>query len=628
MSKERTSSLRHQTLALWVAAAWAAPSWAGSFDLDNGWTGSWSSSLSLGSSWRASDRDSRLYGQANGALVGLTDGSGANTIDEGNLNYGKGDRYTTLLKLFSEVELKKGDFGFLLRGKAWYDEALSRGKVKFGNQNNGYNGYSLSASPDGAPGSLGSPQALSDDGFEKLNKFKGIYLLDAYAYDTFDVAGLPMQVRLGNQVVNWGESLFIQGLNQINPIDVPSFRKPGAQLKEVFLPVPILHASQSLGQNGSIEGFWQMQWKNTPVEASCGNYWSVAGGNIGASPGKCNNAVTLVNSNPYGAAVNAYVPTREGREPKNAGEFGAAYRFSSEALDTEFGFYGMQIHSRTPIVSIQFEQNGTASPFSALWEYPEKMKIMGISASTNLFGWSMGSELSHTRGVPVQVDGNDLLLSGLAAGGAIPGLAAGTPFGPNGTRAAAAKAGDGYVAGYTRANKTQLQLNTVKAGNGILGAGQYLFIGEVAYQTNNLPDYKKDPNALRYNRAFIFGAGSSAAYGGAPCGPGTVAGSEGCANDGYVTKNAWGYRLKGELTYNDVLPGITLQPSLYWAHDVKGYSLDSQFLEGRKTVAVATRFSYAKQYNLELGAVRYNRNAKYDPLRDRGSYYMNAGMTF
>jgi len=630
MSKTDHPQLRRQTLALLVAAAWATPGWAGTFELGDGWAGSWSSSVSLGSSWRASDRDSRLYGQGNGPLIGLTNGSGANTIDEGNLNYAKGDRYTTLFKLFSEVEIKKGDMGVLLRGKGWYDEALKNGKVHFGNQNNGYNGYSLSPPPaaGGAPGTLGSEQALSDDGFETLNKFSGLYLLDAYAYNTFDVAGLPMQVRLGNQVVNWGESLFIQGLNQINPIDVPSFRKPGAQLKEVFLPVPILHASQSLGQYGSVEAFWQMQWKNTPIEASCGNYWSVAGGNIGVDPGKCNNAVTLVNSNPYGATVGAYVPTKTGREAKDAGEFGAAYRFSSEALDTEFGLYGMQIHSRMPIVSIQFEANGTASPFSAFWEYPEKMKIVGVSASTNLFGWSMGAELSFTKDVPVQVDGNDLLLSGLAAGGAIPGIPAGTPFGPNGARAAAAFASDGYVAGYTRANKTQVQLNTVKAGNGILGAGQYIFIAEAAVQTNNLPDYKKDPTALRYNRPFIFGAGSSAAYGGAPCGPGTVAGSEGCANDGYVSKTAWGYRLKGELTYNDLIPGVSVQPSLYWAHDVKGYSLDSQFSEGRKTLALATRFSYAKQYNLEVGAVRYNPNAKYNPLRDRSSYYMNAGMTF
>jgi hypothetical protein len=254
-----------------------------------------------------------------------------------------------------------------------------------------------------------------------------------------------------------------------------------------------------------------------------------------------------------------------------------------------------------------------------------------VSASTNLWGWSFGAEISHTRGVPAQIDGNDLLVSGLAAGGALAGngIPAGTPFTPNGTRAAAAYAADGYVAGYTRANKTQLQLNTVKAGNGILGAGQYLFIGEIAYQTNNLPDYKKDSTALRYNRPFIFGSGSHPTYGGDTCASGfNVAGSAGCANDGYVSKNAWGYRLKGELTYNDLIPGITVQPSIYWSHDVSGYSVDSQFSEGRKSITLASRFSYAKKYTLDAGLVRYARSAAYDPLRDRDSVYVNFGATF
>lgn len=627
MSPSTRNPASPKVLAAVLAAAWASTGWAGNFELGDGWSGSWSSTMSLGSSWRADKRDPRLYSQANGALIGLTDGRGPNTIDVGNLNYDRGDRYTTLFKLFGEVEVKKGDLGFLVRAKAWYDDALENGKVRLGNQTNGYNNYVFS--PSG--GAIGAERPLSDDGFERLNRFKGVYLLDAYVYNTFDVAGLPLQVRAGNQVVNWGESLFVQGVNQINPIDVPSFRKPGAQLKEVFLPVPILHANQSLGKYGSVEGFWQAKWQNTPIEAGCGNYWMVAP-NISANPGACNIGVALAGSDPFALAANAYVPLVKGREAKDAGQFGAAYRFNSDTLDTEFGFYAMQLHSRIPIISIKFENNGTFSPFSAFWEYPEKMKIVGVSAATNIMGWSVAAEASHTRDVPAQIDGNDILLSGLAAGGALAGngIPAGTPFGPNGARAAAAYAGDGLVHGYTRATKTQLQLNTVKAGNRILGANQYIFIGEVAYQTNNLPDYKKDPNALRYNRPFVFGVGSHPYYGGDTCNPAAplnVPGVEGCANDGYVSKHAWGYRLRLDLTYNDLIPGIAVQPSIFWAHDVKGYSIDSQFSEARKTLALSTKFSYAKKYSLEVGAVGYS-DAKFDPLRDRGFVFVNGAYTF
>jgi len=87
-----------------AAVAMAFSSGASALDFQVGdWKGNWSSSLSLGTSWRAKDPDPTLYGQANGALVGKTNGSGNNTIDVGNLNYGEGDTFTTQLKFITEA---------------------------------------------------------------------------------------------------------------------------------------------------------------------------------------------------------------------------------------------------------------------------------------------------------------------------------------------------------------------------------------------------------------------------------------------------------------------------------------------------------------------------------------------
>ncbi len=70
---------------------------------------------------------------------------------------------------------------------------------------------------------------LSDDGMSNLNSFKGIALLDAYLYYSFDAGSVPIDLRLGRQVVSWGESTFIQnGINAINPVDVTALRRPGA----------------------------------------------------------------------------------------------------------------------------------------------------------------------------------------------------------------------------------------------------------------------------------------------------------------------------------------------------------------------------------------------------------------
>ena len=285
----------------------------------------------------------------------------------------------------------------------------------------------------------------------------------------------------------------------------------------------------------------------------------------------------------------------------------------------------MKIHARVPVVSVKFGST-TLSPISAFWEYPEDMKIYGISAATNLLGWSVGSELSYTRDAPAQVDGNDLLFSGLAAGGAVvPGVS--IPLGPYGPTAVAAAAGSGYLPGYTRTNKTQFQLNTVKVGNRILGADQYVFIAEAGFQWNNLPDYRSNPDAIRYNRAFIFGPGSSPSYGGSTCGTLNIS-TEGCINDGYASRFAWGYRLKLDLTYNDVFAGVSVIPNVFWSHDVKGWSIDNQFVQERQALGLGVRFSYAKKYTLDLNATKYNRDASYDPLRDRDFYSAVATVSF
>ncbi|KAB0622715.1 DUF1302 domain-containing protein [Castellaniella defragrans] len=602
---------RVSILALCLAGAFGAagPGGAQATDFQLGdWQGNWSSSISLETSVRARGQDSALYGQGNGAARGRADGTGNNTIDEGNLNYDKGDVISSRLKLISEVELKKGTMGAFLRGRAWYDYGQKNLDVHLGNQANGYR-------PN---------RPLSDDGFERLNRFSGVDLLDAYVYDTFTLAGQPLQVRAGNQVINWGESLFIQGINQINPIDLTSARMPGSQVKEILLPVPLVSVNQGLGNLGSVEMFYQLQWKNTAIDSACGNYWAVAGGSVGLYPNSCGNAVSVAGSSADGYRSGAYVGTLDGDKPSNTGQFGVAFRTYAEPIDSEIGVYAMKIHARTPAVSMHYgdySASGSLIPFAVQWEYPEDIKIYGLSLATNVMGVSVGAELSHSRGVPVQIDANDLFLGAMGATGVIaPGMA--IPFGPYGNGAMAARNSDGYLQGYTRANKTQFQLNGIKVGNGILAADQYLLIGEVGFQWNDL-----DTDALRYGRPFIFGPGPDASYG-VPCSAINIS-KEGCKNKGYMTNFAWGYRLKAELTYNNVLnSGITVQPSIFWSHDVQGWSIDSQFAEGRQALGLGARFTYNKNYSLSLNAIRFNRNADYDAQRDRDFYSATLSMNF
>ena len=113
--------------------------------------------------------------------------------------------------------------------------------------------------PVSAPGQNLWPKGkLSDRGFEAEQQFENVLLLDAYVYGSFAVGNTDLQLRVGNQVINWGESIFIQGVNQVNPIDVPAARRAGAELKEILLPVWAVYANWGF-DFGSLEAFYQLQ---------------------------------------------------------------------------------------------------------------------------------------------------------------------------------------------------------------------------------------------------------------------------------------------------------------------------------------------------------------------------------
>ena len=102
----------------------------------------------------------------------------------------------------------------------------------------------------------------------------------------------------------------------------------------------------------------------------------------------------------------------------------------------------------------------------------------------------------------------------------------------------------------------------------------------------------------------------------------------GCRNDGYVTDVAWGYRLRVSVDYNNVMnSGVTVTPSVFWAHDVEGVSMDPTFIEDRMTLGLGVKFNYNKKYVLDLNYVSYD-NDNFDPLFDRDYYSAAVSVTF
>ena len=82
------------------------------------------------------------------------------------------------------------------------------------------------------------------------------------------------EIRVGRQVLNWGESTFIQGgLSVINSVDVSALRVPGAELREAFRPLGMVWTSFDLSQNFSVEAFYEYEWEPIVIDPP-GTYFS------------------------------------------------------------------------------------------------------------------------------------------------------------------------------------------------------------------------------------------------------------------------------------------------------------------------------------------------------------------
>ena len=529
--------------------------------------GSFTSQLSIGASWRTEDPNPALISPGNQA--GATGQS--SVTDDGNLNFEKGETYSKIFKGIHDLELRYENYGAFVRGKYWYDFELENEGKRHGH----------------GPNSYAAGENLDDSGFSDFAKFSGAEFLDAFVYGSFELGEMPLDLRLGSQVVSWGESTFIQnGVNSINPIDVSAFRRPGAEVKEGLLPVNMLFGNLGVTDNLSVEGFYQLDWKPFEIDG-CGTYFSSAdivakGCNVG----------TLSTAIPDSAQIGtpASLPRFDDRNPDDGGQYGLALRYISEELnDTEFGFYFQNQHSRIPIIAPIKGSNGLLGGYFI--DYPEDIKQYGVSFNTNVGSWSVSGEYSYRPDQPVQINTVDILRGGLG----VP-----TPYSSTFNAAA-----PGRVAGHDTLGVSQAQVTVIKFLDQTAGASRVTLIGEAGVNyVHDLPD------------------SSERAYGRSPVFGGVENGS-----DGYVTKSSWGYRGRAVFDYPDALYGVNLKPTIAWSHDVKGYSPNSNFSEGRKALGLSLNADYLSKYNGGLSYTRFF-GGDFNTQKDRDFISLNFGMSF
>ncbi|MBV8665810.1 MAG: DUF1302 domain-containing protein [Burkholderiaceae bacterium] len=345
-----------------MSMAYAPQAAAENFTLDNGDQVQWSAGISLGDAWHTTNPDPALYSRLynNGGRFG----TGGDGNQNGELNFGKGDSISAPLTINGEVQLKHDNLGFVLGARAWYDETLEHNPVPVGSANNGYVANTK----------------LSDRGFYSGTGFEGAALTNAYVFGNFEpVEGKPLTIKLGDQVVNWGESLFIPGINQFGAFNYQALVTPGTTIKDALLPIPQIDANWGLGDGLSLEGFYQLSWVKS-VLPGCGTFWSISDvyncGNsnavlFGDSTG-VNQYAQLTGQTPLNALMtgigmpnyhpNFSVPVLPDMKAKNSGQGGLSLHYYADSIETDFGFYAAAYNQRTPMLDVM--RQGSPDPQS------------------------------------------------------------------------------------------------------------------------------------------------------------------------------------------------------------------------------------------------------------------------
>ena len=573
--------------------------------------GSFDSQISIGSSWRVEDQDSGITTSVSGR---------SSNSDDGDRNYKNGDAFSQIIKGSHDLQFSYLKFGGFVRGKYWYDSALENNAVEYGHtpttETNGVAGTSLDYT--------NANSTLDDSEFDDLSKAKGATILDAFAYGSFELGEMPLDVRLGKQVVSWGEGTFIRGgVNSINPVDINAFVRPGAEIKEGLLPVNLAFANIGLTDNLSMEAFYQLEFQETVIPG-CGTYFST-------------NDVLADGCDSVSVAGGiATVPRSADGVDKASddGQFGLAFRYISEALgDTEFGVYAMNIHSRAPVVIgnttdktqaeigaianaavIAAMGNGASLDDAKVFAtgevlkaaaptanyavaYPEDQVISGISFATNVGSVALSGEVSHSMDTPVQINGFDSTLTLL-------GLETSST-----EMTVLSKQADIDVEGFRLFDISQAQITAIKFFDQIAGASRIAVVGEVGY--TYIHDFDDSDDAIKYGRSDLYGASTGTS-----------------ADDGFTTESSWGYRLRIVGDYPDVFAGVNFKPTLAWSDDVKGYSNPGgNFNEGQQSLGLSVQAVYLETYNASIAYTQYM-GGDYSVISDRDFASMSIGMQF
>ena len=638
------------TLAGMLPLLMAAQAHALEFSLaDDEVSGSLNSTASYGQLWRLKNQDS--------------DNDGINGND-GNRNFDTG-LVSQVFKLTSELTMQYQNYGGFMRGTALYDTELMNHNSDY-YSNNDPSQPSQSYPHDSHFGS----EAQSISGQDAK-------ILDAYLWADWDVANMPLNVKAGKQVFNWGEALFVRdGINTSNPVDASAFRLPGAEIKQVLIPTEALGFNLGVTDNLSVEGYYQWAWTET-VQDPVGTYYSnddlfSPGGNYaytnladtalgqpqaalgGLAFTQVYNDPSLIGLPPlqaFGLAGDTFIYPGNGAgnqisrvatigqdvKARDGGQWGANVKYIVEELNsTEFGAYFINYHTKEPLINSNLDgyQGVSLAGFGALAGALGSVDAAGALTTIDVLG-GINAQREYVEDVRMYgfsfstTVGENSFFGELAYRPNMPIgistsddmlgdiIAQAVPVALGGTAQVAGKTiGLGSTLNnYERVEMYNYSLGSIQNWGPALGFNSLFSVAEIAGVS-----YRGD--SLQYTAY----DGSNRYFSGAQNAEYLDVDN---SRDNQINRNAYSYTLVAQGTWNDVFAGVNLSPSVAWKHDFEGNSHQAgSFVEGTKAYTIGLDASYQNTLEAGIAYTDFFGAGNDNGLRDRDNIGVNVKYSF
>jgi len=317
-------------------------------------------------------------------------GTPGSTIQKSNTTFDERKIVQTAGTIMGELDLRFRNYGFKSSGSYSYDLfIMNRDTQRTGTIADTGLGNDWAEDAEAASGSV----------FE---------LLDAYAYGTFEPGDTILDLRLGKQVINWGEGLFFfDGVSQQVPLNINKLSIPGTELKEAYIGVPAIYGQLAATSAVSVEAYYQFKWYKNQFPG-VGTFY----GDDLLGPGAEEEWRNWMSADP----VNGFPQFRlDDVDADDQGQWGLSARFLIG--NYELGAYYSHYHDYMPLV--QFSDNkaletltgfvGFFPGLSLAQYYPEDLNMYGVSVSTNLGPVSINGEVAYRPDRPLFSDMNAFL---------------------------------------------------------------------------------------------------------------------------------------------------------------------------------------------------------------------------